>query len=152
LPPKIFVTNKQKDLALSPSSVRSVTKEVLLLEKRTTNQVSIHFVTQKKISGLHREFFNDPSPTDCISFPIDQKAEENYHVLGEVFISPKVAINYLAEKASSCIYFETTLYLVHGLLHLLGYDDIKKEERRKMRYREKKLMQHLANKNILISY
>lgn len=126
-------------------------KEILFLEKRNTDEVSVCFVTEKKISTLHHKFFNDPTPTDCISFPIDEGNKESYHILGEIFISPQAAINFFKGKGSANnIYIETTLYLIHGLLHLMGYDDIEKSERRKMRYREKKYLDHLIASNILI--
>lgn len=84
---------------------------------------------------LHQQFFNDPSPTDCISFPIDDK------ILGDIFVCPKTAIDYAA-RIKKDPYPETALYIIHGILHLLGFDDLEAPKRRIMRKKEKQCMAH----------
>lgn len=106
-------------------------------------EVSIYFVSEKKISKLHDLFFQDPSPTDCISFPVDETH------LGEIFVCPKVAIQY-ASKRGLAPYKETTLYIIHGLLHLIGYDDLEKKAKETMRKKEKSCMRHLERVNIFL--
>ena len=156
LAPKILIFNKQRDVPLSVGSVRFVVQEFLLFANKRTDEVSIYFVTDKKIRELHQQFFNDPTSTDCISFPIDDENEVFYHVLGEIFISPKAAINYLAKKgrySQKEIYQEVTLYLIHGLLHLCGYNDVEKKDRVTMRRLEKKYMglltRYICRKKVL---
>lgn len=150
---KVLVFNRQEDLPLATRSVGPIVKAVLALENRTTDEVAIHFVKQDEICALHDQFFHDPSPTDCISFPLDETYDSPYHILGEVFVCPKTAIDYVRSKKNENIlpedqYEETTLYVVHGLLHLLGYDDVEVGDRRKMRQMEKKMMQHLTASNL----
>ena len=144
---KITVTNNQADLFLSPLKVRKIVRCILQdLLKIPCSEVAIHFVDKKEISKLHKKFFNDPTITDCITFPIDGPDEEN-GILGEVFVCPYVAIKY-AKENNLDPYQETTLYIIHGLLHLLGFDDIKEKDRKVMRQQEKKLMDHLSEKKI----
>lgn len=128
--------------------MRSVVKEVLHAEGFSTDELAVYFVSQKEIARLHEQFFNDPSPTDCITLPIDgcKKTEVGYHLLGEVFICPKAALDYGSEEP----YLETTLYLVHALLHLLGYDDKEAKKRAKMRAAEKRLLELLQSKDLLL--
>jgi probable rRNA maturation factor len=111
-------------------------------KKKCPHAISIHLVVKKKISTLHKQFFNDSSPTDCISFPIDST------LLGEVFVCPQVAKEY----APLHPYVETSLYIIHGILHLLGYDDTEKKRRDAM-MREQRRLLALSSKNgcILIS-
>lgn len=109
--------------------------------KVTGDEVAIYFVTEANIAQLHDQFFNDPTPTDCISFPLDERH------LGEVFVCPSVAIAY-ARKKGLDPYQETALYVIHGLLHLLGYDDLEPKERRTMRKKEKTCMAHLYKQNL----
>ena len=135
-PLNFFVSNRQKVLPLNASSVKKVMKELCQFLSVSGEEISIFFVTKKKISSLHQKFFNDPSPTDCITFPID----DSY--LGDLIICPATAIEYAA-KHDLDPYLETQLYLVHGLLHLLKYDDQTPDERRQMRKMEKKCMDHL---------
>lgn len=127
----INVSNQQFDLEIPAEQVQKIVRFVLNEEGQTCDEVNIYFVDTPAISQLHEEYFNDPSPTDCISFPIDQGVNSPYTVLGEVFVCPATAIEYSA-KHRKLPYDETTLYIVHGLLHLLGYDDISDNDRKLM--------------------
>jgi probable rRNA maturation factor len=139
----IQVFKKQKDLKISSKSVKALVQAVLTHEKAADwEEVSIYFVTEKSICQLHDEFFQDPSSTDCISFPMGVDG-----TLGEVFVCPKTAILY-AEKKGLDPYQETALYVIHGLLHLLGYDDLEEKTRRVMRKKEKSCMRHVNDLNI----
>src|SRR5262249_2821323 len=105
------------------------------------DEVSVNFVDTETICEIHAEYFDDPSPTDCISFPLDGE-EEEYRVLGEIFVCPQTAIEY-AEAHGCCPYQETTLYIIHGLLHLIGLDDIYEKDRAEMRRRETRHLENL---------
>ena len=151
---KVLVFNQQEDLSLAPESVKPVVKHVLSSEKRHTDELAVYFVTTEEISRLHKEFFDDPSPTDCISFPMDEEQASGYHTLGEIFICPKTAIDYVlktGEEVNEDCYRELTLYLVHGLLHLIGYDDVKKDDCAKMRAAECHHMEPLIRQKLLLS-
>jgi probable rRNA maturation factor len=145
---KVLVYNRQKDVPLHATSAKSVAREILKNENSSTDELAIYFVSTEEICNLHRDFFNDPSPTDCISFPLDNIKDQasGYHILGEIFICPKAALDIDADS----VYAEVTLYLVHGILHLLGYDDIEEKARKKMRKAEEKHMELLAIKKILL--
>ena len=98
----------------------------LLKELRiSTDEVIFHFVSERKICQLHKEFFNDPASTDCITFPIDPPDAEKSasHVLGEAFICPLTALTY-AKLHKSDPYEELCRYIIHCILHLIGYTDI----------------------------
>lgn len=148
---KILVQNNQKDLKIKALQVKQLVKETLDFKKVPAKAVSIYFVTKKAISTLHEEFFNDPSPTDCISFPLDSgdDAPEEFSCLGEIFVCPKVAIEYAASE-NLPINEEVSLYIIHGLLHLIGYDDITENERKVMRSEEKKIMNHLKKQKLIL--
>lgn len=118
-------------------------------EKITCSAVSLFFVTTKRISALHEEFFGDPSTTDCISFPIDTDPLTKERYLGDLFIAPATALAY-AQKKGVDPYQETTLYLVHGLLHLIGFLDDNPKEKRRMRTRERFHMHFLMQNSLLI--
>lgn len=143
---KIDVINKQKALKISAPQVKKLVKAVLALENVSCDEVAIHFVDTKTITSIHGEFFNDPTPTDCISFPIDDESPScGYRMLGEVFVCPQTAIEYASKHGSDPLE-ETTLYIVHGLLHLIGYDDIDPKDRKAMRAAEQRLMQKIKGK------
>lgn len=140
----INVFDEQQALKISPDQVRQLVQQVIDKEGESCDEVNIYFVDRSLISMLHEEFFEDPSPTDCISFPIDEKGEEEsgYRILGEIFVCPSTAISYAAQHEGDA-YLETTLYLVHGLLHLMNYRDIEEEDVPFMREKEAYHLQHL---------
>jgi probable rRNA maturation factor len=133
---KINVYNQQKELPLSPTSVRKAVVALFSFLSISCEEVSFYFVTAKKISKLHAEHFDDPTSTDCITFPLDEQ------YLGDVFICPSVAIAY-AKKRNLDPFQETLLYIIHGILHLLGFDDLEPKQRTSMRKKEKSCMHYL---------
>ena len=144
---KIHLINQQKDLPVKTRTWQKALKEVASHQGETFEEVTLHFVTKDVICELHADYFDDPSPTDCISFPIDGP-DEPFRVLGEVFICPQVAIEYTEQNGGRPVE-EAMLYAVHGLLHLFGYDDMTPEERQVMRRLEKKHLNNLESKGIL---
>lgn len=121
--------------------MRKIVKEVISYENQPCHEVTINFVTTQAISQLHADFFNDPTTTDCISFPMDEETSP-YRILGEIFVCPKTALDY-AEAHDKDPQQELILYVIHGLLHLMGYDDIDPKDRRKMRIAERRHIKHL---------
>lgn len=144
---KITICNEQKKLKIYPSKIKKLVKLILETEKVFTSEVILHFVNEAKIKKLHKIFFNDPSSTDCISFPIDAPNEKKfYHILGEGFICTSEAIKF-ANNSNTDPYQELYLYVIHTVLHLIGYDDIKKTDIKKMRKKENYYMSKLKKKN-----
>lgn len=137
----ISVFNHQKDLKISKGSVRTLVEAVLEYLAVSYKELSVYFISKKKILELHEEFFGDPSPTDCISFPLDEEH------LGEIFVCPKTALEY-SKKHKLDPLEETALYMIHGLLHLIGYDDLNEKDRRIMRKKEKSCIRHLYSHKI----
>jgi len=145
---EVHIFNQQQDLEIPHQVVTDIVKEVLRKEGKRCDEVAVHFVNTSTICELHSKYFDDPSVTDCISFPIDETDTEEYRVLGEVFVCPKTAIDY-ASSHQCTPYRETTLYIVHGLLHLLGYDDLGETEPQ-MRAAEKLHMKNLEEHNLIL--
>lgn len=138
---KFNVYNRQKALPISKASVRRILEALCTFLSIHCEEISIYFVSERKLIQLHQEFFDDPTPTDCITFPVDAS------YLGDIFISPKAALLYDPDSP----YEETQLYLVHGILHLLGYDDLEPKAKRTMRKMEKKCMDHLKRLKLIIT-
>ena len=137
---KINIYNLQRQLTVSKTSVNKQVKAILDHENIVCDELSICFVDEKTIKRMHKKFFNDPSTTDCISFPIDgPKKAKNYCFLGEVFICTTTAVKYGKENNVDA-YDETTLYMIHSILHLIGYDDISEKDKTNMRKKEKSCM------------
>lgn len=145
----VHVSNQQTALAISSDLVQRIVEQVVQEEDQTCDEVSINFVDTDSICQLHAQFFDDPSPTDCISFPMDEEEEFGYRLLGEVYICPETAIEY-ARTHLADPYEETTLYLIHGLLHLMGYRDIEEADIELMRQGEQHHINHLKKLDLCL--
>lgn len=131
---RVEVENRQDDLPIAPEAFSSLVWAILKGEAAHADEIGVHLVSLEEICQLHEQYFNDSSPTDCISFPIDGP-KERPRMLGEVVVCPKVAIGYVEERGGDP-YQEVALYVVHGMLHLLGYDDLQPADRERMRQAE----------------
>jgi len=101
-------------------------------------ELSVVFVSDSAIGKIHGDFMDDPSPTDVITFP----AEPDMESAGEIIVSVDHAIHKAAELDEP-FSRELSLYLVHGWLHLAGYDDRNETDRAAMRAAEQKALRIL---------
>jgi len=143
---KITIYTRQSSLKINKKDISKKSKLLLIKENIDTDELVIYFVNTEEIIDLHKKYFDDPTTTDCISFPIDSPGEEKFGptILGEIFICVDTAIEY-SKKNSIKVEDEIDLYLIHGILHLIGYDDIEKEDRQIMRKKESESIEYLKS-------
>jgi probable rRNA maturation factor len=98
-------------------------------------ELSFNFVSNEEIAQLHNDFFQDPTETDVITFTGDP--DDDY--AGDICVSVPYAEE-SAKEYNTTLSEELSLYLIHGCLHLAGFDDIEEDDRLKMREGEKILM------------
>ncbi|MFW6102760.1 MAG: rRNA maturation RNase YbeY [Chloroflexota bacterium] len=110
-------------------------------------EVSIVLAGQQTVHHLNRLYRDVDSPTDVIAFYTTQTTAEEFVLpddgvthLGDVVISYPQAVEQAQEEGHSTIQ-ELTLLVIHGLLHLLGYDHEVPEESALMRSRERQLLE-----------
>jgi probable rRNA maturation factor len=101
--------------------------------------LSLAFLTDAALARLHGRFLGDPSATDVITFGGDPAGA----AAGEICVSPEAAARH-AGRAAARLSREVTLYVVHGWLHLAGYDDTSPAAKRSMRRAEARAMRILA--------
>ncbi len=104
-------------------------------------EVSVSFVTNEEIKELNREYRNVDSETDVLSFPMDE-VFDGVTILGDIVISTQKIIEQ-ANDFNHSMEREMCYLTVHSMLHLLGYDHMNKEEKNKMRAKEKEIMKKL---------
>ena len=118
--PRILISNRQ-DAPLDEEGLRSLARDTLRGEGIERAELSVSFVGADEIAELHERFMDEPGPTDVLSFPlddVDEAEDESVRLLGDVVIAPaEAARNNPADPVA-----ELRLLLVHGILHLLGYD------------------------------
>lgn len=98
-------------------------------------ELSLVFLTDEAITQLHADFLDDPTPTDVITF----EGDPQFGTAGEICVSADTAAAY-AQAHRTEFDRELTLYVVHGWLHLAGYDDLAPAKKRRMRAAEKRAM------------
>lgn len=108
----------------------------LLVDKRAELEISL--VDEAEMTRLHEEWMDEAGPTDVLSFPMDElrpnELSENDEVpvvLGDVVICPDVARKQ-GDTAGHGMQQELRILLVHGILHLLGFDHLEPEEEAEM--------------------
>ena len=140
---EIAVKNHQKKILLNCPQISKITKTILHREKVSQASLSIVFVTYQKIKALNKKFLKRSYATDVLAF--DGREGKSKDLAGDIIISTDAAIK------NTKIY-ETTLereiifYVIHGILHLLGFDDHKPSAIKKMRKKEQELLKYLGTK------
>jgi len=99
-------------------------------------ELSLSFVDESEMADLHERYMHEPGPTDVLTFPLDDDDvdESGVRVLGDVVIAPSVAARNNAEDPDA----ELRLLVVHGVLHVLGYDHENEHERAVMWQRQER--------------
>jgi len=127
----IEINNKTRS-KINLALVRKVTGSFLKVYQKKNYQISIAFVGDKTIRKLNKIYRQVDKITDVLAFPEitgEVNIEENF--LGEIIIN-HAQIKRQAKRFNNSIKGELVFILVHGLLHLMGYDDRTEEGRREM--------------------
>ena len=116
--------------------------QVLLALGLSDVELSILLCDDAFIHPLNRDYRGKDKPTDVLSFAMREEGDPNDPVLGDVIISVERAQSQASERGHP-IGVELALLLVHGILHLLGYDHENDEEAQKMEMKEKEILSTL---------
>jgi len=103
---------------------------------KKSGEITISFVNEKKIKELNKKYLHTNTPTDVLTFDISNLKDVK-HMQVEVIISADAAVKNSKTYKTSVAY-ELNLYAVHGLLHILGYNDRTLEQRALMQKTERK--------------
>ena len=134
--PSLIWSNRQRAIRLDLPKIRRIVEAALPLcvgkprkkEAVLPAEVEITLLGEAAIAKVHGEFLDDPTPTDVITFE---------H--GEILIGvPIAAAN--ARKFRHPADHEVALCAIHGLLHLLGYDDLTEKEKVIMHARQEEIL------------
>ena len=114
--------------------------------------ITVTLTTKENIKEINKEYRNIDRATDVLSFPMFEKDEleakiknrdfEHVDVLGDLVISIE-KVKEQAEEYGHSFERELSYMLVHGFYHLMGYDHIEEEDKKKMRPKEEKILNDL---------
>jgi probable rRNA maturation factor len=139
---ELLVRNEQRALSVDGRRLRLAARRLLEgLLGLQRYQLGVHLVSGRRMAALNQQWLGHQGPTDVITF--DHRAETpELDLHGEIFLCPEMAVIQAREYGASRE-AEVLRYLVHGVLHLRGYDDRAPDLRRRMKRRENQLLRHL---------
>ena len=133
----IDISNESGVEADDASLVRLATFALDQLRIHPLAELSILLVDEDTMSAYHEKYLGEPGPTDVLSFPMDELRpptdgeEPPMGLLGDIVLCPAVTERQAQEHQRTASE-EAEYLLVHGLLHLLGYDHASSEEHAEM--------------------
>ena len=106
-----------------------------------SHELGVYLVDPVEMAGANWDYLQHVGPTDVITFDYGEPGDAPKHgpILGDIFICPVVAEEF-ARKYKTSWAEEVARYLIHGILHLRGYDDSTLEFRQTMKREENQLM------------
>jgi probable rRNA maturation factor len=135
---EVEVSDTQGHLAVDPAAVKGLVCRVLIGERiGAPAAISVALVDERTIHQVNRRHLGHDYPTDVISFLLSEP--DDPVMAGELVVSAERAVM-LARRAGIDPWAELALYVVHGLLHLVGYDDRTPHDIEAMRRREDEIL------------
>jgi probable rRNA maturation factor len=141
-PAHINVRNRQRKIPVNVATLQifagKALRQCLQLRKRKPtdldklHEVFVWLISDPRMASLHRKFMHQTGPTDVLTFQ---------H--GEIFISVETARRN-ARAFGSSLTGELRLYVVHGLLHLQGFDDRTQPGARKMKRVQQRILRNCS--------
>ncbi|MBL7140079.1 MAG: rRNA maturation RNase YbeY [Planctomycetes bacterium] len=148
---KIEITDLQDHIQLDKKLLLQVVRHVMKEEGRCAKSLSVVLTDNRHIRDLSNDYLGRDTITDVISFPLEDPEwpealnhnNNNGSINGEIIASAERAYHQ-AQAIHGNPEAELLLYIVHGLLHLIGYDDRTPQDAQRMHAREDALLQQLG--------
>lgn len=143
---KIELINQQRIKRVNLKRLHKYLKKILVFLSPEggnipSKELSILLCDNALIKKLNKRYFKNPSVTDVIAFPLTDDLEPDY--LGEVVVSVEEAVR-AAERLGCKWQDELRLYLIHGILHLAGYDDRTRLKKARMEKEQERILKNIS--------
>ena len=136
---KIEIKNSQKKITINKKKIAYLAKQILKIKGLRHTELSILFVAKSRMRQLNKKFRKIEKPTDVLAFSMDDP-----DLLGDVVICPEIAQRF-AKIYKTTTKREICLYLIHGILHLLGYNDTNARNRSLMEKEQARILKKITN-------
>jgi probable rRNA maturation factor len=139
----VQITNQLEKL---PTDARKLKKLVRAVCRRfgvSQARISIGIVDDAEIAVLNKRFLNHEGTTDCLSFDLSDETEPGGRKVFDLIVNGERALREAARRGHEA-QAELALYITHGLLHDLGFDDATEAQARRMHRTEDEILQHLG--------
>jgi probable rRNA maturation factor len=134
------ITDQQTTLAVDATRLRQAALRILADHGPSAVRLSIAVVDDPAIHALNRQYLQHDYPTDVLSFVLEREAG---YLEGEVVVSSETAVTQATRYGLQPL-DELLLYVVHGVLHLVGFDDKHAYARQQMRCAERRYLEELG--------
>jgi|SRR5579875_1131316 probable rRNA maturation factor len=138
---RISIATPQEIVPIDRAYMRQIVRTVLAGEDVAEYEISLAFVDNPTIHRLNVRYLQHDEPTDVLSFPFSEPKASK--LAGELVLGVEIAAQQAATRGHD-VQTELTLYVIHGLLHLCGYDDHEDADRAAMRRRERYYLQQVG--------
>lgn len=143
---KVNCENRNSKRKVDLVKIEKIAREIFRQLKRDNVELNIVFFSNQKIRAINRRFLRRDSATDVIAFPSGEdtgrRKKGSGLFLGDIAISSDKAARNAGEYGTSFME-ETALYVIHGILHLVGYDHRMKKDSTIMRRKENGIFQKI---------
>ena len=144
---KVEFSNKTRKYKVNERLLKSLVKEIAQLAGEKDGIVSISFVGKQRIRNINRKFRDIDKPTNVISFPF-MDSFGRIKIIGDIIICPEIAQKQAKKEGNDFIDYMAFL-IIHGFLHLLGYDHIEEADRVVMEKKEEEIFKKIKIKKFL---
>jgi probable rRNA maturation factor len=145
----VLIANRQRTKKINSRFLRQIVAALLAELKIENAELGIRVVSAREMARVNWQFLQHEGSTDVITFdylpPGPQTQNPRRHIHGELFICVDDAIKQAKEFGTSW-QSEIVRYAVHGVLHLLGHDDLQPDLRREMKREENRLRRRLERR------
>lgn len=143
----LVIANRQRTKRINQRLLKQIVGELFSELKVTDVELGINLVGARAMTLVNETFLQHEGSTDVITFDyVNSKLKiKNSKIHGELFICVDDAIKQ-AKEFQTRWQSEVARYIVHGVLHLLGYDDLKPASRRVMKREENRLVRLLEKR------
>lgn len=142
---KISIHSPQELVPVDRARLREIARTVLDGENIPEYEISLALVDNPTIHRLNKQYLDHNEPTDVLSFPYSNPGAKRLE--GELVIGVEIALSQATERGHD-VQAELALYIIHGLLHLCGYDDKSPADEIKMRESERLYLAKLGMPDI----
>lgn len=138
----VDVSDRQGLLRVSAGGLERLVRKALIAEGVERAEIGVILVDDRRIAAVHRRWLGLPGPTDVITFDLsagNAGPPQAAALAGDIVVSTETARR-MARTVGWTPRQELAYYVIHGVLHLTGYDDREPVDRRAMRARERAVM------------
>jgi probable rRNA maturation factor len=139
----VHIARDFKNIEVRPPELKKLVKAICNRFKLSKATVSIAIADDTQIRKLNNQFLNSKSTTDCLSFDLSDDEVPQSPKLLELIVNGEMAVRQANLRGHSSE-AELALYITHGLLHHLGFDDATESQTRKMHDMEDEILQQLG--------